>query len=159
MLDAEESVRSSDTMPAGETAPRYSIVVPVHNEAECLAEEVGGLVGKMDARGVDYELLLAENGSSDDTPVISEKLAAANPRIRALRVPVPDYGAAMKTGMLTARGDLIVNFDIDFHDVDFMLKAGDVLEGFDGAGIVVGREPKIVARPRGTSCPSGSRPF
>jgi glycosyltransferase involved in cell wall biosynthesis len=95
-------------------------------------------VGKMDARGVDYELLLAENGSSDDTPVISEKLAAANPRIRALRIPVPDYGAAMRTGMLTARGDLIVNFDIDFHDVDFMLKAGDVLEGFDGAGIVVG---------------------
>ena len=45
--------------------------------------------------------------------------------VRALRVPVPDYGAAMKAGMLAGRGDLIVNFDIDFHDVDFMLKAGE----------------------------------
>jgi RNase H-fold protein (predicted Holliday junction resolvase) len=119
---------------AGVRAPRFSIVIPIHNEAECLAEEVTGLVGEMDARGVDYELLLAENGSSDDTPAIAEALAAANPRIRALRVPVPDYGAAMKTGMLTGRGDLIVNFDIDFHDVDFILKAGDVLEGLGQAG-------------------------
>jgi hypothetical protein len=48
---------------------------------------------------------------------------------------VPDYGFAMKTGMLAGRGALIVNFDIDFHDVDFMLKAGELLSG---AGIVVG---------------------
>lgn len=130
------------------TAPRYSIVIPIHNEAECLAQEVAALVDELESRGVDYELLLAENGSTDDTPAIAEALAAANPRIHALRVPVPDYGAAMRTGMLTGRGDLIVNFDIDFHDVDFMLKAGDVLAGPGpgrpqaangaGAGIVVG---------------------
>jgi glycosyltransferase involved in cell wall biosynthesis len=113
--------------------PRYSVVIPVHNEAECLAEEVTGLVAEMQARGVDYEVILAENGSSDDTPAIAEGLAAANPRIRVLRVPVPDYGAAMKAGMLAGRGDLIVNFDIDFHDVDFMLKAGEVLAGVGAA--------------------------
>jgi glycosyltransferase involved in cell wall biosynthesis len=108
--------------------PRYSIVIPIHNEAECLEEEVSGLVRELEARKVDYELLLAENGSSDDTPALAEALAAGNPRIQALRLPVPDYGAAMKTGMLTGRGDFIVNFDIDFHDVDFMLQAGVVLE-------------------------------
>jgi len=116
--------------------PRYSVVIPIHNEAECLAAEVAELVGEMEAREVDYELLLAENGSSDGTPAIAEVLAAANPRVRALRVPVPDYGAAMKTGMLTGRGDYIVNFDIDFHDVPFMLAAGHLLEA--GAGAVVG---------------------
>ena len=41
-----------------------------------------------------------------------------------LRVPVADYGAAMKAGMLAARGRLVVNFDIDFHDVDFMTQGG-----------------------------------
>ncbi len=125
-------------------APRYSIVVPIHNEAECLVAEVTGLAGELEARAVDYELLLAENGSSDDTAVIAENLAASNPRLRVLRVPVPDYGAAMKTGMLAGRGDLIVNFDVDFHDVGFMLKAGEVLgdatagQAGSAVGIVVG---------------------
>ena len=127
----------SGSPPGSGGSPRYSVVIPIHNEAECLADEVAELVGDMEARGVDYEILLAENGSSDETPAMAEALAAGNPRIHALRVPVPDYGAAMKQGMLAARGDFVVNFDIDFHDVDFMLKAGDLLAGA-GAGAVVG---------------------
>jgi glycosyltransferase AglD len=118
-------------------APQYSVVIPIHNEAECLESEVAELVGEMEARGVDYEILLAENGSSDSTPALAEGLAAANPRIQALRVPVPDYGEAMKQGMLTGRGAFVVNFDIDFHDVPFMLAAGEILATTD-AGIVVG---------------------
>ncbi len=109
------------------TGPAYSIVIPIHNEAECLAAEVAELVEGLQAQDVDYELLLAENGSSDDTAAIGDALAAQNPRIRLLRVPVADYGAAMKQGMLAGRGRLIVNFDIDFHDVGFMLRAGELL--------------------------------
>ena len=123
-----------DSRPA--SPPRYSVVIPIHNEAECLQTEVAELVGGMEARGVDYELILAENGSADATPDMCHALATANPRIQVLRVPIPDYGYAMKTGMLAGRGDFIVNFDIDFHDVPFMLAAGDLLA--DGAGIVVG---------------------
>jgi glycosyltransferase involved in cell wall biosynthesis len=119
------------------TTPQYSVVIPVHNEAECLESEVAELVGEMEARGVDYEILLAENGSSDATPALAESLAVANPRIQALRVPIPDYGEAMKQGMLTGRGEFVVNFDIDFHDVRFMLAAGEILASTD-AGIVVG---------------------
>ena len=123
--------------PAGGSAPRFSVVIPVHNEAECLAEEVTALVACLDAGAVDFELLLAENGSSDDTLAIGERLAQADPRIRAFHVPVPDYGAAMKAGMLAGRGRFVVNFDIDYWDVDFMLKAGDLMD--DGrAAIVVG---------------------
>jgi glycosyltransferase involved in cell wall biosynthesis len=117
-------------------APRFSVVIPVHNESECLGAEVAELVGEMEARGIDYELILAENGSVDETPDLCFALASENPRIRVLRAPVPDYGLAMKMGMLAGRGDYIVNFDIDFHDVAFMLAAGDLLD--IGAGIVVG---------------------
>ena len=168
---------------AGAASPRYSIVIPVHNEAECLAGEVAELVGGLEARGVDYELILAENGSSDDTPAIADALAAANPRVRALRCPVPDYGAAMKAGMLAGQGELIVNFDIDFHDVEFMLKAGEVLKGATAVSVGArvpaaqqgparpcrpappraswwaaswSRGPTTADRPRGTSSPSGS---
>jgi glycosyltransferase involved in cell wall biosynthesis len=123
-------------MPDQAGSPRYSVIIPIHNEADCLETEVAELVGEMDAKDVDYELILAENGSSDPTPEIAERLAADNPRITALRVPIPDYGYAMKTGMLAGKGDFIVNFDIDFHDVPFMLAAGDLLA--KDAGIVVG---------------------
>ena len=110
-------------------ATDYGIVIPIHNESECLEAEVAEIVDDMEARGVDYELILAENGSSDDTLAIAQRLAAANPRIRAMQMPVPDYGFAMKTGMLASRGDYVVLFDIDYHDIDFMLKAGAVLDG------------------------------
>jgi glycosyltransferase involved in cell wall biosynthesis len=137
--DGRQPVASSGAAASSEALPppRYSIVVPVHNEAECLAAEVTELVGGLQAEGVDYELILAENGSSDDTGAIGESLAEANARIRVLRVPVADYGAAMKAGMLAGRGDLIVNFDVDLHDVGFMLKAGEVLAAGDGVGASV----------------------
>ena len=152
MADLEDDRARATPDPGG--APVYSIVIPIHNEAECLAEEVDGLVGELEARGVDYELLLAENGSSDATPDIAERLAAANPRIKALRLPAPDYGAAMKAGMLAGRGGLIVNFDIDYHDVDFMLKAGDVLAGT--AGEAGAAKAASAAEGRGTAGAPGA---
>jgi glycosyltransferase involved in cell wall biosynthesis len=119
-------------------------VIPIHNEAECLAAEVAELTGQLQTHQVDYELLLAENGSSDDTAAIGEALAGENPRIRLLRVPVADYGAAMKQGMLEGRGRLIVNFDIDFYDVAFMLKAGEHLGEAAGGGGATAAAPGIV---------------
>jgi glycosyltransferase involved in cell wall biosynthesis len=123
------TVGAPSGVPPAEAPPRFSIVIPIHNEAECLATEVATLVGGLETRGVDYELILAENGSRDDTGAIAERLAVDNARVRALRLPAPDYGAAMKAGMLAGRGDLIVNFDIDYHDVDFLVKAGECLAG------------------------------
>ncbi|HLA82831.1 MAG TPA: hypothetical protein VJP78_14645, partial [Thermoleophilia bacterium] len=58
--------------------PRYSIVVPIHNEADCLAAEVGELTKDLDERQVDYELILAENGSIDETPACCDALVAEN---------------------------------------------------------------------------------
>ena len=125
MKDSDSRVAEVESGPA----PRFSIVIPVHNEADCLAAEVRALTAELEAHRVSYELIVAENGSTDDTPAIAEALAAANPRIRVLRLPVPDYGAAMRAGMLAARGELVVNFDVDFHDVGFLLQAATLLEG------------------------------
>jgi glycosyltransferase involved in cell wall biosynthesis len=127
-----------DAVVAAKAPPRYSIVIPVHNEAECLAAEVAELVSGLQAAGVDYELILVENGSCDGTLAICEGLAAEDRCLRVLRAPVADYGAAMKAGMLAGRGEFIVNFDIDFHYVDFMLKAGEVLAVDPAVGIVTG---------------------
>ncbi|MCJ7796090.1 MAG: glycosyltransferase [Thermoleophilia bacterium] len=116
-------------------APRLAVVIPVHNEAEILGAEVGEVVAGLEARGLDYELLVCENGSTDATPALADSLAAGNPRIRSLRSPIADYGAAMRLGMARARGEVIVNFDIDYHDVDFAVRAAALTDRY---GIVVG---------------------
>jgi glycosyltransferase involved in cell wall biosynthesis len=130
----------------------YGIVIPIHNEAECLETEVAEIVGDLEARLVDYELILAENGSTDMTLAIAQRLAAANPRIVAMQMPVPDYGFAMKTGMLASKGDYVTLFDIDYHDIDFMLKAGAVL-GYGAPGRSLGSS----ARPGDAGIVVGSK--
>ena len=135
---AEPKLTMSDTaVTTAAGRSKYGIVIPIHNEADCLETEVAEIVSECEERGADYELVLAENGSTDDTLAIARRLEAANPRIRAMQMPNPDYGDAMKRGMLSSAADYIVLFDIDYHDVDFMLKAGALLDG-GVAGIVVG---------------------
>jgi len=115
--------------------PHISIVIPVHNEAEILESEVYTLLRGLDARSMDYELILAENGSSDRTKAISNDIAERSPRVRAIHLPNPDYGAAMRAGLLEAKGALVINFDIDYHNVDVITQADPLLAE---AGIVVG---------------------
>ena len=115
--------------------PGYSIVIPVHNEAEILETEVRGLLAELAAHGLDFEMLLVENGSTDSTPALVEALAQREPRIRALHLPVGDYGEALRRGMAAALGELVVNFDIDYSSVDFALEAGSLASRY---GIVVG---------------------
>lgn len=115
--------------------PHLSVVVPIHNEEDVLRTAVADMIGQLEARGADFELLLCENGSTDRTPELADGLAAADSRIRVLHLPLPDYGAAMRAGMAEARGDSVTNFDIDFYDAEFLLR-GDRL--MDAYGIVVG---------------------
>lgn len=119
----------------GVATPRVSVVIPVHNEAQIIEPEVAEIAAGLESHGQEYEILICENGSTDATPALADALAAANPRVRALRSPVADYGAAMRLGMAQARGDVIVNFDIDYHDVDFAVRAADLTDRY---GIVVG---------------------
>jgi glycosyltransferase involved in cell wall biosynthesis len=117
--------------------PRCSVVLPAHNEAEILAVTVVELVTGLRARGLDFEVLVVENGSTDDTAALAERLAGEHPEVIALRSPAPDYGLALRRGLLTARGDVVVNFDVDYYDLDFFDDALALLRE-RGAAIVVG---------------------
>lgn len=94
-----------------------SIVIPVRNEAAEGARWLAALRGELDALGCAYEVLAVENGSTDGTAALLQELAVTWPRLRVLQLPQGCYGAALKAGMQAARGDMIVNFDIDFWDV------------------------------------------
>lgn len=118
-------------------APEMSIVIPVFNEAVMVRGAAEELCRACDERGWDYELILCENGSKDGTAALVDELALANPRIRALHETEPNYGRALKHGILEARGTYVLCDEIDLCDVEFHARALELLRS-DAAQMVVG---------------------
>jgi glycosyltransferase involved in cell wall biosynthesis len=119
------------------SAPRLSIVIPVYNEATILASAVAELAHALDERGLAWEMVLAENGSRDATPEILAQLSAQDARVRSLHVGKPNYGAALKAGILATRGELVVCDEIDLGDLRFYDAALEVLKA-PSVDLVVG---------------------
>ena len=97
-----------------------SVVMPAHNEAGYLETAVRDVDEGLRARGHELEILVVENGSTDDTLAIGRRLADTLPSVRVSTRPVADYGAALRDGILAARGELIVTFDVDYYDLGFV---------------------------------------
>jgi len=113
-----------------------SIVIPVYNEAGIVRAAAEELRRKLDELRWEFEILFAENGSRDGTVEVLEQLAAEDPRIRYLHEPEPNYGRALKRGILEARGEQVICDEIDLCDVSFYQRALPMLA--EGADLVVG---------------------
>jgi glycosyltransferase involved in cell wall biosynthesis len=118
------------------SAPELSIVIPVYNEARILREAVRDLGRKLDELGWDYEIVLAENGSRDGTQEVLREMSGADARVRWFHEERPNYGRALKRGILDARGRVVICDEIDLCDVGFYQRALPLLA--DGADLVVG---------------------
>jgi glycosyltransferase involved in cell wall biosynthesis len=114
-----------------------SIVMPAHNEEGYLEPAVKLVVTGMRDRAVDFEVIIVENGSVDNTKIGAAALSKAFPEVLVQSSPVPDYGRALKSGFQTARGEIVVNFDVDLVDLDFLDRALASMDESDVA-IVVG---------------------
>jgi glycosyltransferase involved in cell wall biosynthesis len=116
--------------------PDLSIVIPVYNEAAIVRAACEELCARLDRLGWDYEILFAENGSTDDTLRILQALSRERPRIDYLHEEEPNYGRALKRGILQARGRNVVCDEIDLCDVSFYERALPLLA--NGADLVIG---------------------
>jgi glycosyltransferase involved in cell wall biosynthesis len=128
-------------------APRISIVIPVYNEEAILHAAVVDLRERLRPMGWKYEIILAENGSRDRTVEIGQELAnkygnATDGLVKIISLGEPNYGKAMKQGILLSRGDLVICDEIDLCDVDFHRRAIEILET-GAADLVIGS--KLVA--------------
>jgi glycosyltransferase involved in cell wall biosynthesis len=124
-----------------------SVVMPAHNEAGYLETAVREVHAGMRARGHDLELLVVENGSTDDTLAIAGRLAEELPGVRVMSRPSADYGAALRDGLLAAEGQLAVTFDVDYYDLGFVDDALALLTRAERpADIVVGSKRAPGAR-------------
>ncbi|AEI65407.1 glycosyltransferase family 2 protein [Corallococcus macrosporus] len=118
-------------------APHLTVVIPVYNEESIIASAAEELRQGLEARGLDYEIIFAENGSRDATPAILEELCAKNPRLRWFHSETPNYGVALKAGILKARGTYVICDEIDLCDLTFYDAALPRLERGE-ADMVVG---------------------
>lgn len=112
-------------------APTISVVIPIHNEADYLPSAVAELLTELESVPAAVEVILAENGSTDDTVAIAERLAASHREVRTLSLPEPNYGRAMRSGFAAAAGDWVVNFDIDYFSASFLREALAMEESAD----------------------------
>lgn len=118
-------------------SPHVSIVIPVYNEEAILFDAVTGLREHLAERGWSYEILIAENGSKDRTVQIGEELAQKYPEVSFFSLGEPNYGKALKEGILRARGTFVICEEIDLCDVDFHARALAILETSE-ADMVIG---------------------
>jgi glycosyltransferase involved in cell wall biosynthesis len=88
--------------------PEVSIIMPCLNEVETLADCIAAAQRGLVAAGVDGEILIADNGSTDGSQDIALKLGA-----RVVDVPEKGYGNALRHGMESARGKYLVMGDSD----------------------------------------------
>jgi glycosyltransferase involved in cell wall biosynthesis len=89
--------------------PPISVVMPAFNEEEGVAAAVAGVRSVLTRAGVEHEVLVVNDGSTDDSAREAEKAGATVVSLPEQR----GYGAALKTGIAAAKNDLIVIIDAD----------------------------------------------
>jgi glycosyltransferase involved in cell wall biosynthesis len=114
-----------------------SVVMPAHDEAAFIGTAVREVAEGMRSRG-PFEIVVVENGSTDDTAEVAKALAEDIPELRVLSLGAPDYGRALRMGFLAAEGEIAAFFDVDYFDLGFLDRAVALIEAPDGPAIVVG---------------------
>lgn len=94
-----------------------SIVAPILNEAPCLEELHRQLAAVVDEQGYDAQIIFVDDGSTDGTWRVIEKLALVDPRVLGIRFR-RNFGkaAALSAGFDAAVGEIIVTLDADLQD-------------------------------------------
>jgi glycosyltransferase involved in cell wall biosynthesis len=117
--------------------PELSVVIPVYNEAAIVEASLLDLCERMSEAGLAFEIVVAENGSRDDTVVVAQRVASRYPQVSVFSYPEPNYGGALREGIFRSSGRFVVCEEIDLCDFDFHLRALGLLR--DGrADLVVG---------------------
>lgn len=94
-----------------------SIIIPLLNEQESLPELHQWIVRVMTANNYSYEVIFIDDGSTDDSWKIIEKLSLENPNIKGIRF-LRNFGKsqALHAGFAKSKGDVIITMDADLQD-------------------------------------------
>ncbi len=128
--DTERGVPASSSSAAPEC--ELSVVMPCLNEADTLATCISKAQRAIEESGLDAEVVIADNGSTDGSQAIAERLGA-----RVVNVSAKGYGSALMGGIAAARGRYVIMGDAD-DSYDFLELPKFVHELRKGSEIVQG---------------------
>lgn len=100
---------------------KQSLVIPAYNEQARLPYTLSEIERYVCTEGLDCEVIVVDNGSTDATSVVVQQAANRFPRLRLLRIDRRGKGLAVRSGMLAAQGDVIL-----FGDADLSWAVSDV---------------------------------
>ena len=97
--------------------PEVSVVIPLYNEEESLPELEEWIRRVMDENGLTYEILFIDDGSTDNSWQVIERLSASDARVKGVSFR-RNYGKspALNVGFQRARGRVVVTMDADLQD-------------------------------------------
>lgn len=91
-----------------------SVIIPAYNEAQRLGPNLGPVLAFLGERYPSYELILVNDGSTDDTVNTVARAIASEARARLISYgPNRGKGCAVRTGVLASHGDLVLFMDAD----------------------------------------------
>lgn len=115
--------------------PYLSVVIPAYNEERRLPKTLERVLAYLKALDQPGEVVVVDDGSTDQTVAVVSELAAHQSRVRLLAEPHRGKGAAVRAGMLAARGAIVL-----FSDADLATPIGEAArlcaaidQGFDVA--------------------------
>lgn len=87
---------------------KLSVLMPVHNEAECIAETLQTLCKRIETENMPYEIVVINDNSTDNTHAILTRLTQNNSHIHIInRTPPNAFGLAIRDGLRHVTGDII----------------------------------------------------
>lgn len=108
-----------------------SLVIPVKDEEKIIEEHIGLVMEYLNQHSISAEIIIVENGSSDNTYAIAKTLAEQHKNILLLQLPDAMFGQAIKTGCLAAKHDIVI-MSVDLTmGLDFISFAAELLKKYD----------------------------
>ncbi len=124
------------------TRPELSVVIPAYNEAQRIEPVLERVVEYLRTRGGSFEVVVADDGSSDGTADVVERFAATQPTgtVRSLRLPFNQgKGAALRAGFAGTTGQRILMTDADLATpIEELDKLEAAFGGAQGVKVVAG---------------------
>jgi len=104
-------------------SPEVSVVIPVYNEESTVEWALRGLFDKLRRVKLDFEVVLSANGCTDRTVMVANMLEEDFPELVVIESDEPNYGKALKSGIVISRGRYVICEEIDLCDVGFHTRA------------------------------------